>query len=341
MTAERDRPFVLREPAPPAPEEAARPLVVRTEEVRERETIAPAPLPPAPPAPAPARRGAWPAVAMLAGLFGVMVVGAVAWVDALMETSAWLAVAGATAATALLSGLAAWGGRELRAVARLDAVQAIRARLAPEALPTDRALLRAELALVAGRLARRRVLPGPAARWLAGDAGGGDARDLVLRFETTLLAEADRAAVDAVRRAARDATALTAISPTALTDSALFAARAVRLVRAVATAYGHRPTRATTAVLVRRALGDIALLTGADLAADALVGTVGGGVLERLSSTAATGLLAGYRMARLGQLAIEASRPMPFLARPRPSLRDLTLGLPAPPGPQDARGAGR
>ena len=67
---------------------------------------------------------------------------------------------------------------------------------------------------------------------------GRDALELFSRF---VLAPADRLAETAIRRAAAQAFAINAISPTALLDTLLFAARAMRLVREMPKSMGSAP----------------------------------------------------------------------------------------------------
>ena len=76
----------------------------------------------------------------------------------------------------------------------------------------------------------------------------------------------------------------------------------------------------------------------ADVVGDVLGAHVGGRLAGLVSGKLAEGVFAGVRTARLGLLAIEQCRPLPFAADDRPNLRQLvsqSLGsLIQPPGQQ-------
>jgi putative membrane protein len=143
----------------------------------------------------------------------------------------------------------------------------------------------------------------------------------------TVMAPLDRRAEAHVRTAVLRAFGITAISPTALTDAAFFLACGVRMVRAVAAAYGHRPTAATTAHLLRRLLLEAGKLGAVDIASASLVQHLGGAVTERFASSAAEALYAAYRMARLGIIVMDLCRPIPFRADDVPSVGSLVSNV--------------
>ena len=139
----------------------------------------------------------------------------------------------------------------------------------------------------------------------------------------TVLAPLDRRAEAHVRTAVLRAFGITAISPTALTDAAFFLACGVRMVRGVAASYGHRPTAATTAHLLRRLLLEAGKLGAVDIASASLVQQLGGAVAERLATSAADAIYAAYRMARLGIMVMDLCRPIPFKEEEVPSVASL------------------
>jgi putative membrane protein len=116
---------------------------------------------------------------------------------------------------------------------------------------------------------------------------------------------------------------ITAISPTALSDAAFFLACGVRMVRAVAASYGHRPTAAATIHLLRRLVLEAGKLGVVDIASASLVQHLGGAVTERVATSAADALYAAYRMARLGIVVMELCRPIPFRDEDVPSVTSL------------------
>src|SRR5207244_12067758 len=103
----------------------------------------------------------------------------------------------------------------------------------------------------------------------------------------TVMKPLDSRAEAHVRSAVMRAFGITAISPTALTDAAFFLACGVRMVRAVAGVYGHRPTTAATLHLLRRLLFEAGKLGAVDLASASLVQHLGGAVTERFATSTA------------------------------------------------------
>jgi putative membrane protein len=140
-------------------------------------------------------------------------------------------------------------------------------------------------------------------------ASASEVADLI---EEQFLRAMDRAAVDRIRLGVLHAFGLIALSPTPITDTALFAWRAMRLVREIAEIYGLRPSAIGAFWLLRQIIMDAALIATADLAADAIATILGDKIVAKLSSPLAEGSVASYRMARFGLLAIERCRPVPF-----------------------------
>lgn len=138
------------------------------------------------------------------------------------------------------------------------------------------------------------------------------ARNIADLIEAEILRAMDRAAVERIRTGVMHAFGLIALSPTPITDTVLFAWRALRLVREIAQIYGLRPTMLGSLWLARQVISDAALIAAADLAADALATVLGDKLAARLSSPLAEGSVAAYRMARFGLLTIERCRPVPF-----------------------------
>jgi putative membrane protein len=153
---------------------------------------------------------------------------------------------------------------------------------------------------------------------------GHDALELFSRF---VLTPADRLAEGAIRRAATQAFAINAVSPTALLDTLLFAARALRLVREIAEIYGQRPGLAGTVHLLRRLASGAGMVGAVDLVGGILVQQLGGAVMERLSASAAESAYAAQKMARLGIIAMALCRPVDFRSGEVPSLRSLISGV--------------
>jgi len=242
---------------------------------------------------------------------------------------------GATAALAVAAGCGGagyWLAAELRGLLRLRSAERLR-RLIPSAISSE---LKREIGLAAAIVARDPLLGEAVGRYravLEPHHTGSDALELFSRF---VLAPADQLAQAAIRRAATQAFAINAVSPTALLDTLLFAARAMRLIREIAEIYGQRPGLAGTAHLMRRLISGAGLVGAVDLMGGVLVQQLGGAVFERLSASAAESAYAAQKMARLGILAMALCRPVDFRAGEIPSLRSLISGLLKPEGKRQA-----
>jgi len=303
-----------------------RPLAPRIIPTERTEPVTPSePAPVAVVAPnAPRRRDR----VMTFGLAGVAVlfvgwlaVDAVGWIAAAFERSTALGVLAATAVTAGVAGAGAVIARELGSLFRLRNVEAIHRQLADQrALPTDaRKAIGAVLAVVPRE---REIDAGIEAFQRQVQLHHGTAQQVEI-LSRTVMKPLDRRAEAHVRTAVVRAFGITAISPTTLTDAVFFLACGVHMVRAIAAAYGHRPTAATTIHLLRRLVFEAGKLGAVDIASASLVQHLGGAVTERLASSAADSLYAAYRMARLGIIVMDLCRPIPFRENEVPSVTSL------------------
>lgn len=303
-----------------------RPLAPRIIPTERTEPVTPSePAPVAVVAPdAPRRRDR----VMTFGLAGVAVlfvgwlaVDAVGWIAAAFERSTALGVLAATAVTAGVAGAGAVIARELGSLFRLRNVEAIHRQLADQrALPTDaRKAIGAVLAVVPRE---REIDAGIEAFQRQVQLHHGTAQQIEI-LSRTVMKPLDRRAEAHVRTAVVRAFGITAISPTTLTDAVFFLACGVHMVRAIAAAYGHRPTAATTIHLLRRLIFEAGKLGAVDIASASLVQHLGGAVTERLATSAADSLYAAYRMARLGIIVMDLCRPIPFRENEVPSVTSL------------------
>lgn len=332
MSQPLDRPVLLTEEAPPpAPEDRSdRAVLIETDETHpveppragapEDRLAGATPL-----ADTPRRRAPWLALAG-AGLLGVLLLIAVEWVMGLFAASLLLGTASAAFVALTVIGAGAWITQELRAIARLNDAGRTRALLAWQSVPTERAEMRRRIESAGKLLGRSPQYRPTVARWRTGRATDAPPADMLRLFEADLLAAADAVALAAGRRATRDAFGLIALSPTPLTDTALFVSRATRLLREVAEAYGHRPTSASLYVLTRRVLADAGIVSLGDFTSDAVANVLGGTLLAKASSMAGEGAVAAQRMARFALLATEQCRPIPFHPDREPGITDILRG---------------
>ena len=227
-------------------EPAAQVIVTeRTERVTPSE---PAYLPVA--APVPARRRDRVVSLALAGVavffVGWLAVDALAWIAAAFERGTALGLLAAAAVAAGVAGAGAVIARESQPVPAQEHVEAIHQRLAGN-LDRLRRPRRARRLPTCWRWCRASARSRPRSRRSSGEGhcihSAGQQIELLSR---TVMTPLDRRAEAHVRTAVLRAFGITAISPTALTDAAFFLACGVRMVRGIASAYGHRPTAAST-----------------------------------------------------------------------------------------------
>jgi len=286
----------------------------------------------APPPPvAPARRGSRLGRVFIAS-FGVLVSLAVGlWVDGLVrelfqraDWLGWLA-----AALAAIAGLAllAIVLREALALRRLASVERIRARAQEAAVQTDQQAARnlvdelsrivaANPETAAGRRQldelRNDIIDGP---------------DLIRLAETELLVPLDMKAQTLVLDAAKRVSLITAVSPRAMVDVAYVVFEAARLIRRISELYGGRPGTFGFIRLARTVLAHLAV-TGSIAVGDSFVQQiVGHGLAARLSAKLGEGVVNGMMTARIGLAAMEAARPLPYVAARRPGMGDFLSAL--------------
>jgi putative membrane protein len=252
---------------------------------------------------------------------GWLAVDAAGWVAAAFERSAALGALAATAVTAGVAGAGAVITRELGSLFRLKSVEAIHRKLADGRVTPAEA--RTTIADVLAVVPRERETVGAIEAFQRQAQLHHTTEQQIDILSRTVMKPLDRRAEAHVRTAVVRAFGITAISPTALTDVVFFLACGVRMVRGIAASYGHRPTAATTAHLLRRLVLEAGKLGAVDIASASLVQTLGGAVTERLATSAADALYAAYRMARLGVIVMDLCRPIPFREDEVPSVGSL------------------
>ncbi len=266
---------------------------------------------------------------------GAIVIDAALWLDGLFARSAWLGAAAAALFGSVVVALVGFVGGEYRNLLRLRSAQSIREqghRLSQASGRFEgRGFMNDLLRLTSGNPAGRALCE----QYRDAIADTHDDREAMELFERIVLRPLDEAAYAAVRRAARDTAIGASVSPVAGIDALIVLWRSLRMVREVAQVYGLRPTRLSVLALVRRMFVTATFAVTADVIGDVLGAHLGGRLAGLVSGKLAEGVFAGVRTARLGLLAIEQCRPLPFAADDRPNLRQLvaqSLGslLPAP-----------
>jgi putative membrane protein len=268
------------------------------------------------------------ALAALSVFFvGWLVVDAVGWVSAAFERSFALGILAGAAVAGGVAGAGVVIGRELTSLFRLKSVEAIHRRLSGPAEQIPTADARKAIGDILSVVPRDRETKQAIEVFQRQVQLHHSAHQQIEILSRAVLQPLDRRAEAHVRTAVLRAFGITAISPTALTDAAFFLACGLRMVRGIASSYGHRPTAATTLHLLRRLVIEAGKLGAVDIASASLVQQLGGAVAERFASTTAESIYAAYRMARLGIIVMDLCRPVPFREDEVPSVTSMVANV--------------
>ncbi|GJD94041.1 YcjF family protein [Methylobacterium iners] len=324
-STQRPRAFRIpsAEPGPtgeiaPAPPSAVR-IVEEPFEIVDAADGTPVPV-------APKARAPWLTL-LLSALGGLVALGVGLSVERLIadlfSAAPWLGGVAlallAVAAVALLAIVA----RELRGVWRERQIEALRGR-AMEALAirdhsAAQAVVRDLIALYAERPA---LAAGRNRLATLGDAIL-DVDDRLGLAEHELLASLDRQAKNAIANAAKQVSAVTALSPRAIVDVVFVVFAAVRLLRRIATIYGGRPGFLGFLRLARSAFAHLTVTGGVAVGDSLIQQALGLGIAARVSAKLGEGVLNGLMTARFGLAALAVCRPLPFTREAPPRLSDV------------------
>ena len=271
----------------------------------------------------PSRLGRW--ARWLGGTLLVLILGIAFWefVDALMVQYEWLGLVVLAVGVLFVLVLLLIAGREWLAYRRLGTLDALHRQADAALAGADLTAARAVASNLAALYDGRDGLADEAASVRAQIPEIMDADGLLSHAETTLLTPLDAAAAGAVEAAARQVATVTALVPLAFADIAAALTANLRMIRRIAEIYGGRSGRLGTWRLARAVLTHL-VATGAVAVGDDLVHSVAGGsLLTRLSRRFGEGVVNGALTARVGVAAMEVCRPLPFRARPKPSVTAL------------------
>jgi putative membrane protein len=298
-------------------------------ELVEESVGAGEPEPVLPPEPPPRRRRwrRWFAASLSVALASALVIQAVSWTRSLMAESPLLGVPMALLLTVV--GITAFGmlGAELRDFRKLQK----RAWLRAEADRLKGSELHGEaetvLVPIAAEFERRPQFRAGVEAFRAETSDALDDGERLVLFERKVLAPVDRHAYRFVIESSRDVGILTALSPLGVLDGILVMWRTMIMMRAIARLYGMAPGPIASFALLKRCLRNAAIAGLADVVAHATIEHVGASLLTLLSARAGQGAGNALLSARLGVEAIRQTRPLPFMAEPPPSLRELRRRL--------------
>lgn len=248
-------------------------------------------------------------------------------VEDLFARSEGLGFAGLACALAATLALAAIIAREALGLARLATIEKLHHRAAEVLVSDDRVASRSivqELLKVAHQnpqLAHARA----ALQSHSDDIIDGG--DRIRLAERELMTPLDEEARRLISSAAQRVSIVTAVSPRALVDVLFVLLVSLRMIRQLAWLYGGRPGALRMIRLMQHVIANLAI-TGGIAASDGMIQQMlGHGIAAKLSQRLGEGVLNGLLTARLGLAAIEVTRPLPFMALPRPALADLAKDL--------------
>lgn len=214
--------------------------------------------------------------------------------------------------------------KELSAFSRMARLDSLRLAAAEARAAGDLKAARSVVSSLTGLYANRADLAWGAARLAERQPDVFDADALLSLAETELMAPLDRAAIAEVEAAARQVATVTAFVPMALADVATALYSNLKLIRRLSEIYGGRSGSLGSFRLMRRVFSAL-LGAGAIALADDLIGSVAsGGILAKLSRRFGEGVVNGALTARVGLAAMELSRPLPFVALPKPGTSATT-----------------
>ena len=146
-----------------------------------------------------------------------------------------------------------------------------------------------------------------------------DAADRLRLYEQKVLGALDEATVTQIIKVTRRSAVLTAMTPNPVFDAVLVLWLSLAVIRSVARIQGLRPGLLASGALVRRTAVAMVAAGAMEMAHDLVPGAVAGGIASKVAGRVGHGAVNGFLTARLGVAALEATRPLPFRARERPS----------------------
>lgn len=263
------------------------------------------------------------------------------WAEALITDlfarspiTGWL---GASALLVLVLSFLFFIAREIIGIAKLRSVEKLRTdidkALPSPSIPQARALVSRITKTVAERPETAR------GRQILKDAEGDiiDGDNLLALAETQLLGSLDKEARKLILSSAKRVSIVTAVSPKALVDTGFVLYEMVRLTRLLANLYGGHPGFFGILKLLRSIISHLAV-TGTVAIGDSLIQQfVSHGIAGKISARFGEGVINGIMTTRLGIIAMELSRPMPFNQLKRPQIKSFLSELTTSSSPKETK----
>lgn len=151
--------------------------------------------------------------------------------------------------------------------------------------------------------------------------------ELLRLADRELLAPVDKDARQVILQSGKRVATATAISPILWLALGYVLVENVRMFRALSALYGGRPGLLGALRLARNVVGHVIATGGVAMTDDLLGQFIGQDVLRRLSRRLGEGAFNGALTARLGVVAVEVIRPLPFLDSPPLRVREIFAEL--------------
>lgn len=163
--------------------------------------------------------------------------------------------------------------------------------------------------------------------WQEGLQSHHNDKEVLSLFEQQVLVAADKNAMKQVSANASACAAMIAVSPFALLDMAIVLWRNFKMLNNVSQSYGVKLGYWGRVALVRSVFKTMLYAGASEILADAGNYALGAGITGKLSTRLGQGVGAGVLTARIGVKAMQACRPIPWLATQKPGLGKITTQL--------------
>jgi putative membrane protein len=273
------------------------------------------------------RRGLRWGALLAVSLAGAALLGAAAWfagfVSVALARDDWIgsATVGLLSVAAFAAAMIAL--RELIGFFRLARLGRLKDDIAAAIADKDRKRERRAARRLADLYAGRRDQSWSLRRFREHARDVHDPGELLALAERELVAPLDGEARRMVTRSAKRVATVTALSPMAAIAVTYVLVENLRLLRGLAALYGGRPGYVGAMKLARMVFAHIVATGGVAMTDDLIGQFLGQDLLRRLSRRLGEGAFNGALTARIGITALEAIRPMPFLAVKPPRVRDV------------------
>lgn len=154
-----------------------------------------------------------------------------------------------------------------------------------------------------------------------------NAKEVVYLFSENVLKPIDKQVKQMISRNAAENAVIVAVSPLAIVDVLLMAARNIALVNKITKAYGMELGYVSRLKLFKMVLKNMVFAGATEIATDVGMDFFSQNLTAKLSLRAAQGIGVGVLTARLGIKAMEFCRPIAFQANERPKISAIRQEL--------------